>query len=631
VVRGDEGREITGFRIESEIGRGGMGVVYLAHQSFPERKVALKLLSPDLADDPAFRERFIRESNAAASTEHPNIVPVYGAGEVDGRLYLAMRYVEGTDLGTLLVREGRLSPERAALICTQIADALGAAHERGLIHRDVKPGNILLDSRDHAYLTDFGLIRRTKLDTNITRTGQFMGTIDYAAPEQFEGKPLGPPTDVYSLGCVMFECLVGEPPFRREQDAAVMYAHLHDPPPSASTLRRGLPRNVDQVIEKAMAKRPDDRYATAGELSSALRDAVAGKQVSEARPFRARSRGRLAVAGALVAVAVMLAIVVLVRRGDDPGSGRPSPEAAASALPAGSLARVDSDTGEPTLETPGMPGLERTSDAAPTLAVGEGGVWLYSLTEVGGFRGFLTDIDPETGKVRERLPVARVPAGSGLGVGFRTVWFSGADDASRVSRINPSTYEPLPPVSIAAGAVTDIVLGAKRLWVGSSAGTLTEFNSLTGRRLDEIPIDSTPDALAYSDDSVWVLDSLRSEVIRVDPDEKNVVERIVLPGNPKDIAAGDGGIWVLDELAGTATQIDPVNDAAGSSIRLGPAPSGIAVGLGSAWVSDGEDGNLYRIDPELGRATPIPLGTPLAVVAIDDAGRSVWVGAFAGS
>ncbi|MGA9159775.1 MAG: serine/threonine-protein kinase [Actinomycetota bacterium] len=174
-MREDEGREIAGFRIESEIGRGGMGVVYLAHQSFPDRKVALKLLSPDLASDPAFRERFVHESNAAASTEHPNIVPVFGAGEADGQLYLAMRYIEGTDLESLLSREGALPPERAARICAEIADALDAAHERGLIHRDVKPGNILLDARDRAYLTDFGLIRRTELHTGVTKTGQFMG------------------------------------------------------------------------------------------------------------------------------------------------------------------------------------------------------------------------------------------------------------------------------------------------------------------------------------------------------------------------------------------------------------------------------------------------------------------------
>ena len=152
-------------------------MVYLAHQSFPERKVALKLLSPDLADDPAFRERFIRESNAAAAIEHPNIVPVHAAGEDGGRLYLAMRYVEGTDLRSTLERDGALSPERAARICAQIADALQADHERGLVHRDLKPGNVLLDSREHAYLSDFGLIKPTQNGTEFTKTGQFMGSV----------------------------------------------------------------------------------------------------------------------------------------------------------------------------------------------------------------------------------------------------------------------------------------------------------------------------------------------------------------------------------------------------------------------------------------------------------------------
>jgi serine/threonine protein kinase len=189
-------REIAGYRIESEIGRGGMGVVYLATQAFPERRVALKILSPDLGVDPAFRERFVRESNAAASTEHPHIVPIYGAGESDGQLYLAMRYVEGTDLRSLLEREGALAPERAARICAEIAQALEAAHEQGLIHRDVKPGNVLLDGRDHAYLTDFGLIRRAHVDTGITKTGQFMGTIDYVAPEQIMGADLDGRADV---------------------------------------------------------------------------------------------------------------------------------------------------------------------------------------------------------------------------------------------------------------------------------------------------------------------------------------------------------------------------------------------------------------------------------------------------
>ncbi|MDP9299763.1 MAG: serine/threonine protein kinase [Actinomycetota bacterium] len=182
------GTEIASYRIESLIARGGMGEVYLATQSFPERKVALKLLPPELATDAAFRERFIRESNAAASVEHPNIVPVYGAGESSGELYIAMRYVEREDLRSLLDREGPLAPERAVRICSQIAEALEEAHEHGLVHRDVKPGNILVSKGDRAYLTDFGLIRRSKLETDLTKTGQFMGTVDYVPPSRSKAR-----------------------------------------------------------------------------------------------------------------------------------------------------------------------------------------------------------------------------------------------------------------------------------------------------------------------------------------------------------------------------------------------------------------------------------------------------------
>jgi virginiamycin B lyase len=217
----------------------------------------------------------------------------------------------------------------------------------------------------------------------------------------------------------------------------------------------------------------------------------------------------------------------------------------------------------------------------------------------------------------------------GLAVGSRTVWFSGATEPTRVSRLNPATHEPLPPVSVGSGAVTDLVLGGERLWVGSDAGTLTAFDPLTGRRLDEFEIEGTPDALAYGNGSIWALDFLGGEVIRVDPVTGRDVARITVPGNVRDIAAGDGGVWVLDPNAGTATEIDPSNDSLGAPIQVGPAPTSIAVGLGSAWVSDGEDGNMYRIDPELRRATPIPLGSPLAVVALGEADRSVWVGAFA--
>ena len=271
---GTPGREIAGFRLGEELGRGGMGVVFLAEQSSPRRRVALKLLSPELSEDPRFRERFARESEAAASTEHPNIVPIYAAGEADGILYIAMRYVEGTDLRDLLDTGGALPARRAAEVISQIGAALDAAHARGLVHRDVKPGNILIDTHGNAYLTDFGLIKRNEVSTGITQTGQFMGSVDYCAPEQIRGDAVDGRADVYSLGCVLFECLAGRPPFERDTPVATLYAHLEESPPSLSSGEESSRRDLQPVIVRAMAKRPDDRFATAGELARATRRAV---------------------------------------------------------------------------------------------------------------------------------------------------------------------------------------------------------------------------------------------------------------------------------------------------------------------------------------------------------------------
>lgn len=264
------GSEFAGYRIESVLGRGGMGVVYLAEHRGLGRKVALKVLAPDLAEDERFRERFVRESRIAASLEHPNIVPIHEAGEVDGVLYIAMRYVEGTDLRSLLRDQGALEPQRAAAIVGQVAGALDAAHERGLVHRDVKPANVLIakavgsTAGEHVYLSDFGLTKRTSSESGLTNTGQFVGTLDYAAPEQFEGKPLDARTDVYSLGCLLYECVTGQSPFRRENDAALMYAHLMEQAPAPTSVRPGLPKGIDPVVSRAMAKKPTDRYDGAG-------------------------------------------------------------------------------------------------------------------------------------------------------------------------------------------------------------------------------------------------------------------------------------------------------------------------------------------------------------------------------
>jgi serine/threonine protein kinase len=271
---GDVVPELPGYRIERQLGRGSMGVVYLAEDVQLRRKVALKVLSPTLADDELFRKRFDRESQSAANLDHPNIVPVYAAGEAGESLYIAMRYVAGGDLRALLDANGPLGLEQAAAIVMSVADALDAAHAQGMIHRDVKPANILIDGRngqEHYYLSDFGITKIVSSGRSLTSTGQIIGTIDYIAPEQIQGKPVDGRADLYALGCVLYQCLTGAVPFPRDETAALMWAHVHDEVSPVSARRPDLPPQIDSIVAKAIAKQPEDRYDTCRELALAVR------------------------------------------------------------------------------------------------------------------------------------------------------------------------------------------------------------------------------------------------------------------------------------------------------------------------------------------------------------------------
>ena len=273
------GSQVSGYQIVEQIGRGGMAVVYRAFDTRLDRSVALKILTPELARDAPFRQRFLREMRAAAAVDHPHIVPVFDAGEADGNLYIAMRYVSAQDMRTLLDREHTLPAIRTAHIVTQVASALDEAHSHGLVHRDVKPGNMLLGrvagsgQPDHVYLSDFGLSKQSLSQVSITSTGQFLGTLDYMAPEQIESGPVDGRADQYSLACTAYEMLAGEPPFRREQGLAVMWAQLSTPAPALTARRPDLPPAVDDVMARALAKSPDDRYRTCGDFAESLRAA----------------------------------------------------------------------------------------------------------------------------------------------------------------------------------------------------------------------------------------------------------------------------------------------------------------------------------------------------------------------
>jgi serine/threonine-protein kinase len=260
-----------------------MGVLYLAVEPGLERRVALKLIAPEAAADEVFARRFAEESKIAASIEHPNVVPIYAAGEESGVPFIAMRYVAGADLARRLAHDGRLEPVAAVELIAQIGNGLDAIHAAGLIHRDVKPANVLLagdPGAEHAYITDFGVARNVSTESGLTQTGRFVGTLDYVAPEQISGGPTDARVDVYALGCLLFKLLTGEVPFPKEGEAARLYAHLNDPPPAPSLYVPEVSMALDDVVVRAMSKQPDDRYPSAGDLGRAAQAAQRGERAT---------------------------------------------------------------------------------------------------------------------------------------------------------------------------------------------------------------------------------------------------------------------------------------------------------------------------------------------------------------
>lgn len=262
-----EGSQFGPYLLRRLVGRGGMGDVYEAEDTVRDRIVALKLMSQTLSNDPVFRSRMQREARTAGRLQEPHVVPIHDYGEIDGQLYVDMRLIDGKDLGTILKRYGPLSPPRAVAIIRQIGSALDAAHAAGVLHRDVKPENILVSRDDFAYLVDFGIASATS-DEKLTQFGTTVGTVKYMAPERFSDAGVTPRADIYALACVLYECLTGSPPYAGDQ-LSVMGAHLNQPPPRPSAARPTISAALDPVIAKGMAKNPADRYATCGDLSAA--------------------------------------------------------------------------------------------------------------------------------------------------------------------------------------------------------------------------------------------------------------------------------------------------------------------------------------------------------------------------
>ena len=571
------GTTFAGYRVETLVGRGGMGVVYRATDLSLERPVALKLVAPELAEDGRFRERFLREPRLAASLDHPHVIPIYEAGEHDGQLYLAMRFVEGSDLRTLLEREGKLSPERTLAVLAQIADALDAAHRRALVHRDVKPANVLLDEDGHAYLTDFGITKQVGGDS--TDTGRVVGTLDYLAPEQIRGDPVDGRADVYALGCLLYQCLAGSPPFRRDTEAETLWAHMQEEPPSLRD-HRGL----DPVLQKALAKDQEDRYGSCAELIDAAADALGLARAPRAArraivPPAVRRHGRAILAGGLLLLAATIALAIVALTGGEDGTVGPI---------GNGVAAIDPADGSVTSFT--------ESEAPPgNVAVGEGGVWVLD-----NEAQTVSRIDPDTKEVTETFDTPGLP--SELAVGEGALWVGiaggrgGTNATVRVARMDPDN------------------------------GRVTRTTKLRG---DEgvYPVAGTP-RLAVGEGAVWAANPDGS-VSRIDPKSGRLVATIETKQLAWTIAAGDGGVWFLGLDGPTGvTEVDTRRNRVGRTIPVGASNlMGVAVGGGSVWAAADQEGVLWRLIPEQSPVTrTIDVGRGVTLVTFGEG--AVWTGNY---
>jgi YVTN family beta-propeller protein len=659
------GDVFAGHRVEGIAGRGGMGVVYRAVQLDLDRPVALKLIAGALAQDGEFRDRFVRESRAAASIDHPNVIPIYYTGEHEGLLYIVMRYVEGSDLRTAVRAEGRLAPGRAARIVAQVGAALDAAHARGLVHRDVKPANVLLGAEDHAYLTDFGLTKRLHSSGGApTRPGGWVGTLGYVAPEQIRGGRVDARSDVYALGCVLFQALTGAAPYRRDSDEATLWAHLNDPPPELAGHGSGVPAAFDDVLRRALAKDPADRFPSAGDLGRAAL-AAAGERISVptrpervvavgaaapadeqetlASPDQAATRhaptaataatagvptspvtsGRSRVGGfgfawaaallPVLALAVIAFVVLGGGSGDDNATGRQEdpPGATGEASP-----RATGTVAE-TVRVGGRPN---------EVVVAGGDVWVL---RSGSDR--VSVIDPETGRrlPREKSPrVGKLPAAAAAG--FGKLWVARQRDPALVSidlktRRRVGREIPLP----AGGKVVGVAAGENAIWVGirGRPGHVLRIDPRTRVPVRDIMLPAGVQDLAVGADAVWVIARRRKLVTRVDIRE-GTQQEINVGDGPAGIAVGENGVWVTNSEDDTVTRIDPGSRYT-QNVQVGRTPYGVAVGGGAVWVANRDANTLTRIDPRtVERAGPSVrvAGNPYAIDVRED---QVWVSSLA--
>jgi len=645
-------------RIEGIAGRGGMGVVYRATELGLERTVALKVITPVLAEEEDFRKRFVEESKAAASIEHPNVIPVYHAGERDGVLFIVMRYIDGPDLRALVRAEGRLHPERAAHIVAQIGGALDAAHRHGLVHRDVKPANVLLGDEDHAYLTDFGLTKRSATTDGggLSRAGGWVGTLGYVAPEQIRGERIDARTDVYALGCVLVHALTGSAPYMRDTDEATLWAHLNAPPPSED-----VPPQFEGVVARALAKDPSDRYPSAGDLGrAALR--AAGRSAT-AVPERNVGRGQAAPVDSQTAATALRGPAVADPDGETqlspadgapaagahPGGWRPAPRqrrngllAGAGGLVAGAAAFAllggSDDPG--TAAPPPPPAAAQQREQRPSkiditrkgvlarpnaLTIAAGDVWALSNRE-----GAISLYDAATGDPDGRQDVG--DGASSLAAGFNSVWVA-KESTSTVLRINAKTHRRVRGGAIQvarAGRNVAVATGAGAVWVGVRNRSREDHSPEAVVRIDPrtgdqrvITVQRGVQDIAVGAGAVWVSNRFSSTVTRIRTSDGRQ-DPVAVGAGPKGIAVGERAVWVASAGEDKITRINP-RSLQTRNIPLQAIPERVTVGGGSVWVTAKEAGRLIRIDAKT-RDVLERIDTGSRPYALDiTRGRAVWL------
>ncbi len=661
------GTLLAGYRLEELLGRGATGVVYLAEDVRLQRKVALRLLSPGRGTDEQFRERFLRESKLAASLDHPSIVPVLETGEVEGRLYVVMGYVESDELASLLAREGRLDPGRALLIVTQLAGALDAARwSRGLVHGDLRPDEVLVvpaadaASPEQVLLRGFGLRQELPPGATLADVARRCGTVDYLAPEQIEGKPVSPRSDVYALGCLLVACLTGRPLFEGDSPVAVLTAHLHEPPPSVTQRCPGLPAGIDGVIGKALAKWPEERYSTCQELAASAQAALShgGGQPERAstdeprspvapppRPGPAgeeppppgaadggpvvgpdrRRRKPVAAIALVVLVAALVAGTIWLTGGGtaDPSSATPAPP------DTGTPTGVAVDEGAATTETETAAEPEAPAPVADPVAPEPGQVSLGP--------GSLVRVDATTGEVLATVAIPFTP--QRLAADDRSVWalVHGGTQLVRIeTATNAVTYTF--PRALWQG-INSFAVADGHAWLGDWQGALSRL--APGENVAEPVLLDDPDGggpLNYADHfaaagSLWVSAFPPGpcclpppDLYRVDPSTGRVIARI--DGAAVAVAAGTGFLWALDTD-------DPNADAPGllridtethATMPIGVLEfpwADLTVADGAVWASSPRDDTIVRLDAVTGEEEErIRLGgRPGALAA---GGGAVW-------